>query len=298
MKEKFSLIQDKLKSKFFFNHDMSKKVWLNAGGKASVFCLVDNAKDLEIILNIIPDYESYEVMGAGSNFLIRDEGFKGLIIKLGKNFNQLILGDTSIEVGCGVLDINLSKFAQINKIKNFEFYSGIPGSVGGAVKMNAGCYGCETKDILKDIQTIDSEGKIKKYDKKKIKLTYRNSSIPKGEIITKVNYNISYGSVDEINYKIDEIKSHRYNSQPIRVRTGGSTFKNPKNHSAAKLIEDSGCKGLSVGDVHVSHKHSNFLINTNKASASDIEKLGNIIIEKVFNKFQIMLEWEIKIIGN
>lgn len=298
MKEKFNLIQDKLKSKFFFDYDMSKKVWFNAGGKASIFCLVDNEKDLEIILNTIPDYVNYEVMGAGSNLLIRDEGFKGLIIKLGKNFNKLILSNTSIEVGSGVLDINLSRFAQINKIKNFEFYSGIPGSVGGAVKMNAGCYGFETKNILKNIQTIDSKGKIKKYDKKKIKLSYRKSSIPKGEIITKVNYNVSYGSIDEINYKIDEIKTHRHNSQPVRVRTGGSTFKNPENYSAAKLIEDAGCKGLSVGDAYVSYKHSNFLINTNKASASDIEQLGNIIIEKVFNKFQIKLEWEIKIIGN
>ena len=297
MINKLKDIHKQLNSKFYFDYDMSKNLWFRAGGNTTIFCLVFNEKELEIILSII-DNMNYEIIGAGSNILVRDNGFDGIIFKLGKNFNQIVLHESFIEVGAGILDINLSKFTQLHKIKNFEFYSGIPGSIGGAIKMNAGCYGFETKDILKDIKVINSKGELKNLTKDQINLSYRNSSLQDGNIITTANYLYSYGDKDEINQKINEIKISRENSQPLKTKTSGSTFKNPENNYAAKLIEMSDCKGLNVGDAYVSEKHANFLINTNNATASDIEELGNRIIDKVFNKFDIKLEWEIKIIGN
>ena len=240
----------------------------------------------------------YEIIGAGSNLLIRDKGYDGVILKLGKNFNKIILQNNFIEVGAGILDLNLSKFAQKNNIKDFEFYSGIPGTIGGAIKMNAGCYDFETKDILKEIKTINSNGQIKLLSKDKIKLKYRNSSIPKGDVIISANFNYSYGDSKTINEKMKKIKLMRENSQPLKTKTSGSAFKNPKKNFAAKLIQMSDCKGMSLGDAVVSNKHANFLINTKQATATQIEELGNRVIEKVFNKFNIKLEWEIRIIGN
>lgn len=297
MISKLKHIQKQLNSKFFFDYDMSKNTWFRTGGKTSVFCIVFDENELQILLNLIGEMD-YEIIGAGSNILVRDNGFEGIIFKLGKNFNEIILHENFLEVGAGILDINLSKFTQLNKIKNFEFYSGIPGSIGGAVKMNAGCYGCETKDILKDIKIINSKSELKYLSKEEIKLSYRSSSLTDGEIITKANFFYSYGDKEEINQKISEIKMKRENSQPLKTKTSGSTFKNPKDTFAAKLIEMSDCKGLNVGDAYVSEKHANFLININNAKASEIEELGIRIAEKVFKKFNIQLEWEIKIIGN
>tara|TARA_B100001123_G_C15266259_1_gene1008540 strand:+ start:804 stop:1697 length:894 start_codon:yes stop_codon:yes gene_type:complete len=297
VEDKIKKISNNLKSKFYFNHDTSRNVWFKAGGRALVYCLVYDENELQIILNKIDDIP-YEIIGAGSNILIRDSGFKGILFKLGKNFNNINLNENFLQVGAGILDINLAKYAQINSIKDFEFLSGIPGTVGGAVKMNAGCYGKEIKDIIREIKTINSNGEFNILNKNQINLSYRNSSVPLGDIIISANFFYSYGKKEEIDNKLKEIKTKRENSQPLRLKTSGSTFKNPKNHFAAELIENAGCKGLNVGDVYVSHKHANFLINTNKAKAIQIEELGNRIIDKVYDKFKVKLEWEIKIIGN
>ncbi len=297
MRDLLKKLSNNLKSQFYFDYETSKHVWFRTGGKTSVFCLVFDHKELEIILNNIGNTR-YEIIGAGSNILVRDNGFDGILFKLGKNFNRISLHDSFIEVGSSILDVNLAKFAQKNNIKNFEFFSGIPGTIGGAIAMNAGCFGSETKNVLKDIQTINSDGEIKIYNKDKIKLSYRNSKLPLGDIILSANFNYSTGDKDEISNKMNEIKIKREVSQPIKFKTSGSTFKNPKNEYAAKLIEMSGCKGLKVGDALVSEKHANFLINSNNASASQIEELGKRIIDKVYKKFNIVLEWEIKILGN
>ena len=290
-------IQNNLKSKFFYDHDTSKNVWFRAGGKASVLCIVHDEIELAIIINEINGFD-YQIMGAGSNILIKDSGYKGCIFKLGKDFNKIILKEETIEVGAGILDANLAKFARINSIKNFEFYSGIPGSIGGAIKMNAGCYGSETKDILKKISVINSQGKIIHLNKEELNLEYRSSKFQKGDIIISADYNYSYGKKEEIDEKMSIIKQSREKNQPLKVKTSGSTFKNPPNNFAAKLIDESGCKGLNVGDIYVSDKHANFLINKGKGTASQIEDLGNIIIDRVYNNFKIKLEWEIKILGN
>ena len=290
-------ISKNLKSKFYFDYDTSKNVWFRAGGNAAVFCLVYDESELKFILENIQDIP-YEIIGAGSNILVRDKGYNGIIFKLGKCFNKIALHENFIQVGAGILDVNLSKYAEINNIQNFEFFSGIPGSIGGAIKMNAGCYGCETSNFLIDVKTINSKGKICLLNKDKLKLTYRNSFLPNRDIIISANFNYSFGDKDEIKHRINQIKIMRENSQPLKSKTSGSTFKNPKNKFAAELIEMSKCKGLNVGDIFVSSKHANFLINSNKGTASQIEELGKIIIDKVYKEFNIKLEWEIKIVGS
>ena len=259
-------------------------------------CIVYDIKELQVILNEIGDLP-FEVIGAGSNLLIRDRGYHGIIFRLGKEFNKIKICGTFVDVGASILDVNLAKFAQINSIKDFEFYSGIPGSIGGAIIMNAGCYGFETKDIVKEVEIIDKNGELKKYKNKEINFEYRSSYLPKNSIIISAKYNCIYGKRNEIMEKIDNIKKMRLESQPIKSKTSGSSFKNPKNNYAAKLIDQADCKGMRVGDAVVSDKHANFLINTNNASATEIEDLGKIIIDKVYNKYNIKLEWEVKIIG-
>jgi len=296
VREIIDKIDYNFKTKFYYNYDTSKNVWFRTGGKAKVFCVVDNEKELSIILKNIKDIP-YEIIGVGSNILVRDKGYEGVLIKLGKNFNQIKLKKTSLEVGASILDINLSKFALLNNLKNFEFYSGIPGTIGGAVKMNAGCFGSETKEILIDIKTINNKGEINTINKKNLKLDYRQSHLPKGDIIISANFKSNYGDKNEIERKVNEIKLIRNKTQPIKEKTSGSTFKNPKNNFAAKLIEMSNCKGLSEGGIFVSNKHANFLVNKQEGTASQIEELGNKIIKRVYDKFKIKLEWEIKIIG-
>jgi len=290
-------IATKLNSKFYFNYNIAQQLWFQTGGLVAIYCIVFDDKELEIILNNI-DGMQYEIIGAGSNLLIRDGGFSGIILKLGKYFNNISINEDTLDVGASILDTNLSKFALMNSIKNFEFYSGIPGSIGGAIKMNAGCYGNETKNILKNVTIMNKKGKKITLTKKNINLSYRSSGLSEGDIITSACYDIHYGQKDEIERMMKDIKLNREKMQPQKIKTSGSTFKNPKNNYAAKLIEMAGCKGLSVGDACVSEKHANFLINTNKATANQIENLGKIIIDKVFEKFQIRLDWEIKILGN
>ena len=290
-------ISKNLKSKFFFDYNISSSTWFKAGGKADLFCVVIDEHELEIILNNLNKEIPIFVIGAGSNVLIRDGGFRGLIIKLGKSFNLLNINGNLINAGASILDINLSKYAWNHSLEGLEFFSGIPGSVGGAVKMNAGCYGYETKDVLKEISLITKSGERKKLSNKDLGLTYRNSNVSNEDIITSAIYKGKYSEKNKIGIMINEIKLMRKESQPLKNKTGGSTFKNPEGQFAAKLIEQAECKGLTYGDATVSTKHSNFLINLGKATAKDIETLGKTIQEKVLKKLNVNLEWEIKIIG-
>ena len=286
------------KSNLKYNFNMSKSTWFQTGGKSFAYCLVNSYDDLRLILIQTPNEMPIFLLGAGSNVLIRDGGFKGIIIKLGKEFNKIKLENDKIVAGASALDIMLSQFAAKNSIKGFEFLSGIPGTVGGAIKMNAGCYGSETKEIIDRVQIIDRFGEESFLTNKNLDFKYRRSAIHNNIFVKKAFFKAEIGDTEEILSNRNEILKKRKESQPLQVKTGGSTFKNPNNQFAAKLIEKAGCKGMEVGDAIVSTKHANFLINQNNASAGDIENLGEKIKEKVFNKFHIMLEWEIKIIGD
>ncbi len=289
-------IAKNLDSKFYFDYNIGNLTWFRTGGNAKVFIIVENSNELEIILNEIENKKFY-ILGSGSNLLVRDKGFDGVVIKLGKGFNFCNLIENHLDVGASVLDINLSNFALKNSIKDYEFFSGIPGSVGGAIKMNAGCFGSETKDNIESIKVFcPNLNKIIKL-KEELKFSYRNSNIKNNQVILSASFKMKYSDVNSIKEKMKYIKKQRLSSQPIVNRTSGSTFKNPPNQYAAKLIEDSGCKGMSYGNAFVSEKHANFFINNGKASAHDLETLGKLVIEEVYNKFAIKLDWEVKIIG-
>ncbi len=297
MQANLQKIANKLKSKIYFNYNIGKLTWFRTGGNAEVFVVVENSAELEIILNELSSSNFY-ILGAGSNLLIRDNGFKGTIIKLGKDFNKYKIFENKLEVGANILDVNLSNFALKNNIEGFEFFTGIPGSVGGAIKMNAGCYGSETKDIVHSIEVYKDNCERTIINKSNLNLKYRSSNIKKNQIISKAIFNINYGNARDIKEKMVYIKKKRLSTQPIKNKTSGSTFKNPKNLFAAKLIEESDCKGMNYGDAIISNQHSNFIINRGSATATDIENLGKLVIDKVFNKFNIKLSWEIKIIGD
>ena len=290
-------ISDKLKSKIYFDYNVGKLTWFRTGGNAKIFIIVENDEELEIILNEI-NSDNFYILGLGSNLLIRDKGFSGTLIKLGKGFNSFNIVENKLEVGASILDINLSNFALKNNIKGFEFFSGIPGTVGGAVKMNAGCFGSETKDEIEFIEIINDKYEKQIIMKEDMNLSYRSSSIENNQIVLKATFKINYGDANNIKEKMQNIKTERLSSQPIKNRTSGSTFKNPENLYAAKLIEDAGCKGINYGNAYVSDKHSNFFINNGNASASDLENLGKLVIDKVYKKFNVLLDWEVKIIGD
>ena len=297
MSDKILELSDKLKSKIYLDYNVGKHTWFRTGGNAKIFIIIENNFELEIILNELNN-ENFYVLGSGSNLLIRDTGFNGVIIKLGKEFNSVNIIENKLEVGASVLDINLSKFALKHGIEGFEYFSGIPGSVGGAVKMNAGCYGSETKEILNSVEFYNKKLQKQNKNKENLNLTYRSSNIKDNEIISKVTFNLKYGDSNIIQHKMIDIKEKRLSTQPIKNKTSGSTFKNPTNLFAARLIEEAGCKGMEYGNAVVSNQHANFLINKGRATATDIENLGKQVVDKVYKKFNIILEWEIKIIGD
>jgi len=289
-------IKSKIKSNILLDYDMRKSTWFRAGGNALGYVIVNNISDLKTIFSYA-DQIKYYIVGVGSNLMIRDGGFDGLIIKLGKNFNKIKINKDTLSAGAGVLDVNLAKFALKNSIKDFEFFSGIPGTIGGAIKMNAGCFGSQTADILKRILVLNKLGKIEYLTKNELGLKYRSSNLTDELVVLKADFICKYSSASEIIEKKNSIKLKRESSQPIKEKTSGSTFKNPPGEYAAALIERAGCKGMKNGGASVSTIHSNFIINNGEATALDIEKLGKKIIKQVYEKFGITLEWEIKIIG-
>ena len=290
-------IKSKIKSRIFLDYDMGKSTWFRTGGKAKGYVIINNIKDLKTIVSY-GDQIKYYIIGVGSNLLVRDSGFDGLIIKLGRNYNSIKIKKNILSVGAGVLDINLAKFAVKNSIKDFEFFVGIPGTVGGAVKMNAGCYGSQTSDNLKRVLILNKLGKIKYVNVNDLNLDYRSSSINEKSIILKADFKFEYASSEDIINKNNKIKSQRERTQPIREKTSGSTFKIPPGKFAASLIEKAGCKDMKIGGASISKIHSNFIINNGIATAEDIENLGKNIVKKVKKKFGITLEWEIKILGS
>jgi len=292
----FNKIQSKIRSRILIDYDMSKSTWFRAGGNAKGYVIINNIPDLKTIISFA-DQIKYYIVGVGSNLMVRDQGFDGVVIKLGRNFNNIKIKNNTLSVGAGVLDINLAKFATKNSIKGFEFFTGIPGTIGGAVKMNAGCYGSQTSDNLKRVLVINKFGKIKYLNIVDLKPRYRSSHLPEESIVLQADFRCKYASQSEIIKKNNSIKSRREISQPIKEKTSGSTFKNPPGEFAATLIEKAGCKGMKNGDASVSTIHSNFIINHGDATALDIENLGKKIIKQVQEKFGITLEWEIKIIG-
>ena len=281
------------------NEKLSKYNWFNLGGPAKIFFKANSEFDLKAFLkNYLKEEKKIYILGAGSNTLFRDSGFNGVIIKLGKAFSQLnLIENNKIEVGAAVLDKKIADFAQQHSISGLEFLSCIPGSIGGGVIMNSGCYGEEISKIFVSIKTMNFNGEIKSFDKKEIKFFYRGSNINKDLIILSVTLEGKLSNKSEIEKKQLNYIKRKKDTQPSKIKTCGSTFKNPENKKAWELIKLSNCEKLSVGGAKISEKHSNFFLNDGKASSSDIESLIEKVKKEVFLKTGTNLDLEIKIVG-
>ena len=291
-------IKNKISGKIYFNENLSKFSWFNLGGPAKVIFKPMHLKELSLFLKSIREFKNIKVLGAGSNTLIRDGGFNGIIIKLGKSFSHLsLLNKNTVIAGASALDKNVSNFAFENSLTGFEFLSCIPGTIGGGVRMNSGCYGEDIKKILISVQVMDFQGKMKVIYSSDIKFSYRGCNLGNNLIFVSATFKGKSDNKLNIQKKINNLIKRKNEDQPTKIKTCGSTFKNPENGKAWKLIKDSGCEGAKVGDAYISEKHCNFFINKGKASSKDLEELIYKVKSRVFNKTGINLELELQIIG-
>jgi len=283
-----------------FDHDLKKKNWFNIGGKSKVFYKAENLRELINFLKKLNNKEKLFTIGAGSNILINDNTFDGVVIKLGKNFNNIsLLGEDIIIAGSSVLDKSLSDFALSNNLSGFEFLSGIPGTIGGGIRMNAGCFGKEFKDILISIQAIDKKGTVITIPSKDIKFAYRKSDLSDDLIFLSASFKGIKKKPEIIKKEIDRIKFEKDKNQPSKIKTSGSTFKNPISQTERKvweLIKESVPLNQNFGDAYISEKHCNFFVNKGNATFKDMNKLINFVSKKVYEKTGISLEKEIKIL--
>ena len=298
--EKLEKILSEFGDNVKFNYDLKKKNWFNIGGKSKVYFKADNLKELVNFLKKLNNEEKIFILGAGSNTLITDKIFDGVVIKLSKNFNNItLLRDEIIIAGSAVLDKSLSEFAMKNNLSGFEFLSCIPGTIGGGIKMNAGCFENEFKDILLSIQAIDKKGNLKTLNSKNINFEYRKSNIPEDLIFLSASFKGLKSDKKEIKNKINCFRIKKDKNQPTKIKTSGSTFKNPIFQTDKKvweLIKDSVPLDKSFGDACISEKHCNFFVNKGNAKFEDMKKLIDFVAENVFRKTGISLEKEIKIL--
>ena len=287
-------------SNVMFEYDLKKKNWFNIGGKSKIFFKADNLKELINFLKKLQKKERIFILGAGSNTLISDNLFDGAVIKLSKNFNNIsLLGEDILIAGSAVLDKALSDFAIKNELSGFEFLSCIPGTVGGGIKMNAGCFGREFKDILISIQAIDQMGNVITIPSKDIRFEYRKNNLPDDLIFLSASFKGKKANREDIVNKTNELKKEKDKNQPTRIKTSGSTFKNPILQTKKKvweLIKESVPLDKKFGDACISDKHCNFFVNTGNASFQDMKKLIDYVSKKVLEKTGISLEKEIKIL--
>ena len=283
-----------------FEYDLKKKNWFNIGGRSKIFFKADNLKELINFLKKLQKKERIFVLGAGSNTLISDNLFNGAVIKLSKNFNNIsLLGEDILIAGSAVLDKALSDFAIKYELSGFEFLSCIPGTVGGGIKMNAGCFGREFKDILISIQAIDQMGNVITIPSKDIRFEYRKNNLPDDLIFLSASFKGKKANREDIVNKTNELKKEKDKNQPTRIKTSGSTFKNPILQTKKKvweLIKESVPLDKKFGDACISDKHCNFFVNNGNASFQDMKKLIDYVSKKVLEKTGISLEKEIKIL--
>jgi len=283
-----------------FDYDLKKKNWFNIGGKTKIYFKASNLKDLINFLKKIENKEKIFILGGGSNTLITDKTYDGVVIKLTNNFNNIsLLSNEIIIAGSAVSDKSLSEFAMNNDLGGFEFLSCIPGTVGGGIKMNAGCFGREFKDILISIQAINKIGQVITIPAKDINFKYRNSSLPDNLIFLSASFKGKKKSSNLIDKEMTELKKKKEEAQPTRIKTSGSTFKNPLDQTEKKvwqLIKESVSLEKSFGDACISKKHCNFFVNKGDAKFDDMKKLIEFVSESVLKKTGVKLETEIKIL--
>lgn len=291
-----------VKGRYSTNEPLAQSTWFRVGGPAEVMFKPADEADLAHFLKNCPSDIPVLILGVASNTIIRDGGIAGVVIKLGREFATMQCDGDVLTVGAANLDINTALFAQKNALSGLEFLSGIPGTIGGALRMNAGCYGKEICDILIDATAYDRQGNKHVVTAKDMNMQYRHTDAPADWIFISCRLKGEAGDVAEIKAHMDDIKVKREASQPIREKTGGSTFANPERDvpgtgSAWQAVDKAGMRGFMVGGAQMSEKHANFMINTGEATAADLEELGDTVRANVKEKLGIDLRWEIKRIG-
>ena len=292
--------KDKFQGKIYFDYDIRKLNWFNIGGSSRIYFRPENLQDLIIFLNYYKNRGKIFIIGAGSNILFKDQKYEGVVIKLTKSFSNIsLLNQNTIIAGSGVLDKTISEFAMNNNIGGFEFLSCIPGTIGGGIRMNTGCFDREIKDILLSVQVLDTTGKVRTIPSKDINFGYRKCDLPNDLIFLSASFNGKNKDKKIIKEEISFLKNKKEISQPSKVKTGGSTFKNPKEKTKLKvweLIKQSVPSNLTFGDATISPKHSNFLVNKGNATYDDMKKLIDFITESVKVKTGVKIDLEIIIV--
>jgi UDP-N-acetylmuramate dehydrogenase len=286
-----------LRGRLLANQSLAELTWFRVGGPAQVLFMPEHEQDLSYALANLPVEIPVTVIGLGSNLIVRDGGVPGVVIRLGRGFGNVAVEDTRIRAGAAVPDVKVARAAQEAGIAGLSFMRGIPGGVGGALRMNGGAYGRETKDALIEARAVDRQGRIHVLRNVDMGYSYRHCSVPADYIFTEALYQGERGDPAVIAAEMDKITESREATQPIKSRTGGSTFKNPPGCKAWQLIDAAGCRGLKVGGAQVSELHCNFLINRGGATAADIEALGENVRRRVKENSGVALEWEIERIG-
>jgi UDP-N-acetylmuramate dehydrogenase len=287
-----------LRGRLVGNAPLKDITWFRVGGAAEVLYTPADEADLAYFMAHVPAEVSVFAIGLCSNLLVRDGGVGGVVVRLGRGFGEVeVLDLTRLRVGTAVPDVKVARAAADAGIAGLSFYRGIPGGIGGALRMNAGAHGSETKDVLLSARAIDRAGRLHELINADMGFTYRRCSVPPDWIFTSAIFEGTPGEPEEIARAMDEVAAYREKHQPIKERTGGSTFKNPPDNSAWKLIDAAGCRGLRVGGAMVSEMHCNFLINDRQASAEDIERLGETVRARVRASSGIELQWEIVRVG-
>jgi UDP-N-acetylmuramate dehydrogenase len=287
-----------LRGRLLANESLAPLTWFRVGGPAQILFTPADEEDLAYFLANLPNEIPVYVVGVGSNLIVRDGGMPGVVIRLSpRGFGQTSADGDTVRAGTAALDKRVAETAAAADIGGLEFYFGIPGSIGGALRMNAGANGGETKDVLVEATGIGRDGSKHSFDNAGMKFVYRSSGVDPSIVFTSARFRGRIEAPEKIRARMAEVQNHRETAQPIREKTGGSTFKNPPGHSAWKLIDAAGCRGFRVGGAQVSEMHCNFLINPGEATAHDIETLGETVRARVKENSGIELHWEIKRIG-
>ena len=287
-----------LRGRLMSNQPLAELTWFRVGGPAQVLFMPEDEADLAYFLGQLPAEIPVTVVGLGSNLIVRDGGVPGVVIRLGRGFAEVKVEEgTRVRAGTAVPDVKVSRAAQEAAITGLAFFRGIPGAIGGALRMNGGAYGRETKDALIEARGVDRQGRVRVFANADMHYTYRHCGAPDDVIFTQALFQGAPGDPATIAAEMEKITESREATQPIKSRTGGSTFKNPPGHKAWQLIDAAGCRGLKRGGAQVSEMHCNFLINLGSATAADIEGLGETVRRRVMENSGIELEWEIKRIG-
>ncbi len=286
-----------LRGRLLPNEPLAPLTWFRVGGPAQALLMPEDEKDLAYAMASLPPDIPVTVVGLGSNLIVRDGGIAGVVVRLGHGFNEIRVDGTHIVAGAAVPDVKVARAAQEAGLSGLAFLRGIPGAIGGALRMNGGAYGRETKDALVSARAVDRKGRVHELANADLHYTYRHCGAPEDFIFTQATFEGTPGDRAGIAAEMDKITESREATQPIKSRTGGSTFKNPPGRKAWELIDAAGCRGLAVGGAQVSELHCNFLINLGGATAADIETLGETVRRRVRETSGIELEWEIKRLG-